>query len=251
MISVKIGNVVNAKGVVKADFKAAEGASVYDMVVLKDGKIVPNSYYDEATGKMVFAIDGSGNYTIENRSYKFGDTKEHWAENIISYLAVRGLVNGVGNNNFAPGKNVTRAEFLKMLLSATGINPETTDVTATDVKPDDWYAPTVEFALKNGIVSGYKDGSFKPNKEISREEMMVMLNNYMKYLGIESVKGQITFTDKKNISDWAVTAVQNVTSLGLITGYSDGSLSPLDKAIRAESAAIMMKCIKLLTEHLK
>jgi hypothetical protein len=167
-------------------------------------------------------------------------------------VAARGLVNGVGDNNFAPKRKVTRAEFLKMILSSAGIIPKAADMTttATDVNRSDWFAPAVEFALKNGIVNGYKDGSFKPNNEISREEMMVMLSNYMKYMGIESGKGEITFTDRNDVSHWAASAVQNVASLGLISGNGDGRLLPHNNATRAESAAVMMKCIKLLTEHL-
>jgi len=251
VISVNVGNLKKAKGIVKAEVKGIKDANSYNMVVLKDGKIIPNSYYDEATGKVVFAIDGSGDYTIEKRSHYFDDTKGHWAENTISYVASRELVGGVGHNKFEPQKNVTRAEFLKMILSAGGINPKTTDVTATDVNSKDWFAPAVGFAMKNGIVSGHKDGSFKPNNKISREEMMVMLNNFMKYLGVDSGTRKVSFTDKNDVSAWAAAAVQNVTSLGLITGNSDGSLSPRNNATRAESAVAMMKCIKLLTEHLK
>lgn len=250
VVTVDVGNMKNVKGIVKTKIKELAGASTYNMVVSAYGKMIPNSYYDEATGKMVFAIDGSGDYAIEKKSYNFKDTKDHWAEDIISYIAVRGLVHGVGENNFAPEKNVTRAEFLKMILSASGINPETTEVTASDVSANDWFAPAVGFAMKNGIVSGYEDGTFRPNNEISREEMMVMLSNCVKYLGFKAAKGELAFTDKNDISDWAVSAVQNVTALGLISGNSDGSLSPLNKATRAESTVIMMKCIKFLTEHL-
>lgn len=106
VITVKVGSVENVKGIVKAELKDMEefkDANAYNMVVLKDGKIIPNSYYDEETGKMVFAIDGNGDYTVEKRSSSFADTKGHWAENVISYAAVRGIVSGVGDNDFAPG----------------------------------------------------------------------------------------------------------------------------------------------------
>lgn len=251
LITVNVENVKNAKGIIKTEVKEIAGAGVYNMVVLKDGKVLPNSYYDRSTGKMVFAFEGNGNYTVEKRNYHFGDTKGSWAENVISYVAARGLVNGVGGNNFAPKKNVTRADFLKMILSAMGIVPEKTTAKAPDINSKDWFAPYAAFALEKGIMSGYADGNFKPNKEITRQEMMVILNNCLKYKGMPLREGKISFSDRNSIPEWALSAVENVTALGLITGNSDGSLLPQKYTTRAESAAIMMRCIKLLTEHLK
>ncbi|HOJ11627.1 MAG TPA: S-layer homology domain-containing protein [Clostridiales bacterium] len=287
-ISINVENLENVKGIVRAklpdqgeasesgkmseqgeiskhgDAPKLEGAfkpediNEYNMVILKDGKVVPNSYYDKTTGRIVFKMDGNGDYTAEQRSFRFDDTKDNWAKDIISYAAVRGLVNGVGNNNFAPNNNLTRAEFLKMILGAAGIIPETTVTVntklASDVKATDWYAPYVSYAMEKGIVSGPGDGSFRPNNYITRQEMMVILNNCMKYLGFDlktKGAGELNFKDKSNVSDWAIAAVQNVTSLGLVVGTDDGRLLPLNNATRAEGAAVMMRCIKLMANHIE
>ncbi len=140
-------------------------------VVTKNGEVITNSYYDG--NKVLFAFTANGDYVIETRSYDFGDTASNWAKDYISFVAVRGKINGVGNNQFAPNKNVTRAEFLKMIFGALNIEANAAELSVSDVTADDWYAPFVAFAMQNGIVKGYEDGTFRPNNEISREEMMI------------------------------------------------------------------------------
>ncbi|HHW30703.1 MAG TPA: hypothetical protein GXX20_03355 [Clostridiaceae bacterium] len=257
-ISVKIGNTGKVGGIIKVrlpqnddeDANSDSKPNAYNMAALKDGKVITYSYYDETSGNMIFKLDGNGDYSIEERSFTFNDTENSWAKDIISYVAARGLVNGIGSNDFAPERNCSRAEFLKMILSATGIiagtPPEISGTLPEDVKTSDWFAPYVGFAIEKGIVSGTGDGSFKPDKEITRQEMMVILNNCLEYLGLDLNAGRIDFKDKAEISDWAIAAVQKVTALGLIVG-SEGNLMPLKNATRAECAAVMMRCIKLLT----
>lgn len=223
-VNVTSANPVEYGGSFTFDIIASEGYNVLDM--------------------MVYA---NGDYVIETRNYDFGDTESNWAKDYISFVAVRGKINGVGNNQFAPNKNVTRAEFLKMIFGALNIEANSAEISASDVSANDWYAPFVAFAMQNGIVKGYEDGTFKPNNEISREEMMVMLNRCIEYKEIEAKSGKISFSDKYDISDWAKDAVANITALGLITGNDDGTLKARSKTKRCECAVVMMRCIKLVT----
>ena len=249
-ISVEVCGLAKPKGTVAYTpaEETKENFTQTNTVVLKDGKVVTNSYFDGE--KVVFALDGSGEYTVETRNYEFNDTKNSWAKDYISFAAVRGIVGGVGDNNFAPDKNVTRAEFLKMAFSALGIETDGAKVSAKDVKETDWYAPYVGFAMDSGIVKGYEDGTFKPNNEISREEMMVMLDRLVDYAGIKAESGKLSFKDKANISDWAKDATASIVAMGIITGNDDGTLKPKSNTKRSECAVVMMRLIKTHTNNI-
>ena len=247
-INVNICGLEQVHGLVSYNPVDKSNLSETNVVVTKDGEIITNSYYDG--DEVIFALEANGDYVVETKKYDFGDTTSSWANDYISFVAVRGKINGIGDNQFAPDENVTRAEFLKMIFGALDIEITPTEVLASDVSADDWYAPFVGFAMQNAIVKGYEDGTFKPNNEISREEMMVMLNRCIEYKGIISKTGKINFIDKMDISAWAKDSIANIVAMGLITGNDDGTLKPRSNAKRSECAVVMMRCIKMVTNNM-
>ena len=121
-----------------------------------------------------------GAYIVE-----FTDTTNHWAKTYIGTLAGMNILDGMGDNTFAPDGSLTRAQFVAMLAKMTdGI-----DITAaasagfTDVNEKDWYFGYVNWGYENGIVNGMGDGTFSPNASITREQMAVMLCNYARSVG--------------------------------------------------------------------
>lgn len=247
-ISLEICGLEQVKGVVSYTPADKGDLTETNAVVTNNGEIITNSYCDGDS--VVFALSENGEYAVETRSYDFDDTASTWAKDYISFVAVRGMINGVGDNQFAPEKNVTRAEFLKMIFGALGIEVSDAEAKASDVNANDWYAPFVGFAMQSGIVKGYDDGTFKPNNEISREEMMVILNRCIDYMGIKSESGKINFSDKLEISDWAKNSIANITAMGIITGNDDGTLKPRSNTKRSECAVVMMRCIKMVTNNM-
>lgn len=247
-ISIDVCGLEQVQGLVSYNPSDKGNLTETNAVVTKNGEVITNSYYDG--NKVLFAFTENGDYVVETRNYDFSDTESSWAKDYISFAAVRDKITGVGNNRFAPNKNVIRAEFLKMIFGALDIETNAAEISASDVSADDWYAPFVAFAMQTGIVKGYEDGTFRPNNEISREEMMVMLNRCIEYKGIETKAGKISFSDKSDISDWAKDAVANITALGLITGNDDGTLRPRSETKRCECAVIMMRCIKIVTNNM-
>ncbi|MBR5517760.1 MAG: S-layer homology domain-containing protein [Clostridia bacterium] len=247
-LSISVGGIKNVKGVVSYTPENIDGLTEGNTVVVRNGKVIANSYFDGEN--VVFVFNEDGDYTIETRTSSFDDVKEGWAKDYISFLAVRDKINGMGNNQFEPERNVTRAEFLKMIFSALDIEIADSDVTASDVKASDWFAPYVGFAMENGIVKGYEDGTFKPNNQISRQEMMVMLHRCLEFKGIKTKEGKLTFSDKADVAAWAKDSVTNIVALGLITGFEDGTLKPHWQTRRSECAVVMTRCIKMITDSM-
>ena len=104
----------------------------------------------------------------------FKDCADHWAKDNINDMYAKGFVNGISETMFAPDTNITRAEFAAMAVRILKLD-QTDDIgTFDDVTTDDWFASVVETAYKAGIIKG-SDGLFRPNDNITREEMAVIL----------------------------------------------------------------------------
>ena len=111
-----------------------------------------------------------------------------------------------------------------------------------DVASGVWYAPYVEWAIRNGVISGYGNGKFGPNDPITREQMAVIMYRYAQFKGIDvSVTDSSrfeSFTDKDSVSSYAKEAMIWATANGIING-TDVGLEPQKNASRAQVAQII------------
>jgi len=164
-----------------------------------------------------------------------------WAREAIEYLAEHGIVNGKNEDIFAPGENITRAEFVKMIMSVLGVSDGINETVFTDVSLDAWYAPYVHRAYDNGLVLGDENGCFYPEANITREDIAVIL--YRMVNQNYTVKASLAFSDADNISDYAREAVAHFSERGIITGFVDGSFGPQKNATRAEAAVMLYRLI--------
>ena len=158
-------------------------------------------------------------------------------------LSEKGVVSGDGTGGFKPNDNVTREQFLKMLLVAMGTESEDAENTFADVAENAWYKPYVLTAKKLGIVNGMSDTQFGIGMNITRQDMAVMISRI-----IDTDADVITedFADKADISDYAVNAVMHMKRIGLIDGYADGQFKPLNNLTRAEAAKVISSLIKII-----
>ncbi|MDD2480808.1 MAG: S-layer homology domain-containing protein [Lutispora sp.] len=194
-------------------------------------------------------VDGTGG-TIPSDSSPFADIAGHWAESHIKYLYEKGVTQGTGKNTYSPGKTLTRAEFIKFLIS-TRKDIEVKGVKQgifKDVAKDQWYTDYVNWAAEKNITAGSKDASFRPLDMITREEMATMLLSFADIMDIklDMIAELKEFTDNSKISEWAKKAIKLVQRAGIIDGKPDGSFDPQGMATRAEAA----KIIKILMEQM-
>lgn len=173
---------------------------------------------------------------VNSHAASFTDTKGHWAEAYIERAVAQGVIKGYPDGRFEPNKQVSRAEFVSMLNRALGNNGVVT-IGFTDVSPTAWHYADVRRAVSASYVSGYSDGTFKPNNNISRQEAAVMIARVLPTYG-ESGRLQ-NFTDYRSVADWAYTALSKVNGKGYISGYTDGKIHPLDPLTRAQAAKII------------
>lgn len=163
-----------------------------------------------------------------------------WAENAITALYKKGIVSGSGDGRFYPGNNITREEFVKLVIEAFNIeaNDENTDF--ADAEKGAWYCKYINAAVNNGIVTGKDNGTFGIGENITRQDMAVILYRTAKALGYEfGATKEVSFTDSENISDYAVEAVMALSNAGIINGMENGVFAPLENATRAQGAQII------------
>lgn len=170
-----------------------------------------------------------------------------WAQISVNALASRHIVSGVGDNEFAPQKAITRAEFLKLMMEAYDLVKLGYTASFTDAKAGEWYYDSVASAQTMKIVSGYQDGSFGLNQCISREEMAVMSVRILKAAGIElpKTRAAVVFHDASQIAGFAVSDITTMSEAGWMEGQDLGNFAPKAQATRAETAVLIARMIGL------
>ena len=180
-------------------------------------------------------------YTITvEEGLSFSDVNPgDWFYDNVMDAAENGYVSGMGDGTFNPTGATTRAQFAAMIANALGYdsNPEETPSMFPDVADDFWGKAAINFCAQNGIITGYDDGTFQPNKAITRQEAASILRNAFKLTESSSE----TFPDDSAISGWAKESVYIVKASGLMKGDAGtGNFRPTDTIIRAEAASILM-----------
>jgi hypothetical protein len=176
---------------------------------------------------------------------QFNDTQNHWARANIQKLVSRKILNGYSDGTFQPDRNISRAEFAAVLVRAMNytLSQDTQlKFTDKDIIPS-WAQSYVDAAVKAGIISGYQDGSFRADANISRAEMAVMVMRALK-INIDP-RTTLSFTDTANIPDWALPYVQEAVKLKIISGNPDNRFLPDNNATRAEAATMIVKMLEI------
>lgn len=186
--------------------------------------------------------------TKKSREIPFTDVASNaWYYNAVKYAYTNNIISGYNAYTFGPEDNLTRGQLVTILWRMEG-SPK---VTGTPKFPDvqdssQYYFKAVKWATDNKIVSGYNNGKFGPEDNITREQLAVMLNKYAKYNNKNTSvsKDLSSFKDAKKVSDYAVSQMKWAVGAGVITGNADGTLNPLGTATRAEVAAMLEKYCK-------
>ncbi|GAB1476108.1 hypothetical protein MASR2M70_09400 [Bacillota bacterium] len=229
-------------------YKAAEAEGEDNLIVVymdgpDKGKPVKLSLYRGDEEGMRLRTRHLSLYGVAYKEVAFSDIEKHWAGKSIKFLANRNILKGKGADRFDPDGNVTRAEFVTMLAnSMDGITVAAAKSAGfDDVTAGAWYADYINWAVAQGIVSGYGDGRFGPNDKITREQMALMTDNFIKAMNMKPdlVKAKADFKDKAEISGWSSAAVTRVQQCGIISGNPDGTFAPKATATRAQAAVII------------
>ena len=190
--------------------------------------------------------------TTKPETVAFSDVSESdWFYKGVSYVVENGMMNGVGENQFAPNAPLTR-EMLAVVLYNMEKQPESTGVNPfADVKADMWYTDAIVWANANGIVAGYDDSTFGLGDSITREQLAAILYRYAQMKGYDvTEKADLTgYADSAAISGYAVEAMQWANANGIVNGMTATTLAPQGTATRAQVATMLMSfCENVVTK---
>lgn len=177
----------------------------------------------------------------QNQQSAFDDvTTEHWASAYIDTLYKDGVISGVSASKFEPESNVTREQFVKLIVTALKLNTVGSDAPFNDVDNNEWYADYVNIAYNSDIIKGISNDEFGVGLNITRQDIAVMTANALKVLDYNfNNDGDLTFADSESISDYAVESVRLLKNSGILNGDENNAFNPQANATRAEAAKII------------
>ena len=173
-----------------------------------------------------------------------------WYHPAVDFVTEHKLMQGVDAKarTFVPGHELTRAQLAQVLYNMENPGDTASEKSFKDVKQGAWYYNAVIWAADNGIVKGYEDGCFYPNRPITREQMVTMLYRYMQFKGLKvdaSSEDWKSFTDYANVHAWAQDAMAWAVHNGVVNGIQNNQLAPTHTAQRSQVAKIIMEITML------
>ena len=181
----------------------------------------------------------------------FTDVPEDaWYAESVDYAVSNGLFSGTTATTFSPEEPMTRAMFVTALGRMSGVGAESIrdNKVFSDVDFNSWYGPYVIWAYKNGLVNGTSDTTFSPEQNITREQIAMIISNYLDTLNVQLPADENTpsaFTDEASISPWAMDAVAAMRKSGFMQG-NNNAFEPQKTLSRAEAATVLMRLHKFL-----
>ncbi|MFS0725268.1 Ig-like domain-containing protein [Paenibacillus sp. 1P07SE] len=173
----------------------------------------------------------------------------HWAQDAVKALSARHIVTGRSGDRFDPAAATTRAEFAALLVRALGLSTAETATPFSDVQPGAWHASVVTAAYQAGLILGEEDGTFAPERTITREEIAMMLLRAYAYATDQAAApaGSLP-SDLPSASGWARTAITEAVGIGLMQGYPGGEFRPAQTARRDETAQTIYNLLQSLQD---
>ena len=229
----------------KCTFTPPEGKEFAGWLA-ENGKVYPAGDIVYSTGDSVLKATWKDTAEVDV-TQMFTDVTKNWAYPGIQYCVTHGIMGGMGDGTFAPTGTTTRAQIVQILYNLEGTPAVSGTTPFTDLTAN-WYKPAILWAYQNNVVAGTSPTTFDPERPVTREQIAVILTQYMFHV----LKMERTWTpadlskfpDGANVSSWAKEAMQDAVALGLINGTkaSDGVvyLDPQGSAARQQVATILM-----------
>lgn len=184
----------------------------------------------------------STDYVSHTRYWDVEESNYHISN--IERVSELGLMNGVDADRpmFGPRDNMQRAMLVTVLYRAEGEPAVSGDSGFTDVPAGQWYTNAVAWAAEHNIVNGYEDGSFRPQGNLSRQELIKILYEYTRYKQLDTSKTNdlSAYTDRGQVT-WALAAVSWSVGNGIVMGTSATELSPAANGTREQLATILSR----------
>ncbi len=183
---------------------------------------------------------GTGDYEAPEMKdvILFDDVEEHWAKDSILAMAAMGYAKG-SDGLFRPNDNISRAEFVSLLVRVLAIENENTASNFADVKNEDWFAKDVAAAAEKGFIKGYEDGTFKPGAPITRQEIGTVIGSLLEEEITNAHEILSVFDDQ--VAQWAKVNVAKAVKAEIIKGLPGNIFGGTQNTTRAEATVMLLR----------
>ncbi|MCQ4088597.1 S-layer homology domain-containing protein [Saccharibacillus sp. JS10] len=221
-------------------------------VVLSGNELVPVPTRVMEQNNQKYAVISNltnSTYALVKSEAKLQDINGSWAASSIANMAARWVIEGTGNGQFEPARSITRAEFASILTKALGLKPNAAGSSFADVASSAWYSEALSTATEYELITGFADGTFRPQQQITRAEAMVMLSRAMQLTRLQPQNNDSetvlkSFVDANNLPVWARSAAADTIAAGLFNGQSGKQLAPQKWVTRAEVATLVERLLR-------
>lgn len=221
-------------------------ASLYHYNTTKKQMLFETAAQVDSSGNVALKFTHASEYAIvldeSSHELPFTDTaKGAWYQGAVEYVYRNSIMTGTSATSFEPNAPLSRAMVAQILYNLEGQPTVEGESTFADASGH-WAVNAIAWAQQTGVVNGYEDNTFRPNRTASREELAQMLYNYAKVKGYDlTASGDLTaFPDGSKVSSWAEAAMAWANGNELINGHDDGTLQPGGDSTRAQAASILM-----------
>jgi len=165
-----------------------------------------------------------------------------WYHRPVCYVLDKGMMAGYNANTFGPHDPLSRAMVAQIFYNMEGQPKGEFEDKFPDVAEGMWYHDAITWAFEHGVVSGYGDGLYRPDKDVTREELVQIFCNYAKAKGWADAEHAdlSAFEDDHHVADWHEAAMKWGVGAGLLGGKGGNLLDPRGDAVRAEAAQMLM-----------
>ncbi len=210
--------------------------------------------YDKENGTITFVTDHFSHYLISTKNLDvtlpFIDVDaDDWFYDAVQFVYQNELMNGTSDTTFAPTLGTTRAMMAQSIWNMES-NPTINSTSSyNDVSDNKWYSDAIAWTSENGIYKGFDDGTFRPNDDITREQLVAILYRYADFKGMDMTTGEntniLSYDDASEVGNYATSAMQWAIAEGIVLGKSENTLDPKGTATRAEVATILLRFIEI------
>ena len=228
--------------------KIEEGSQVKVFYLKDDGTIESvGGEYDEINKMVTFKTEHFSKYfakQITMITKTFTDIQNYeWAREAIETMASRDIINGKSEGIFDPSGNITRAEFVAMMVRMLNYENSSENISFADVDKNEWYYNAIVKAYNHKLIDGKTETKFDPNGNITRQEIAKIISKVLIDKGYNQANLGVLdgFKDEENIATWAKSSIATCVNENIIDGIGGNLLAPIQNASRAEAAMMIYR----------
>jgi len=213
---------------------------------------VPTVIHQNADGTISIELKRSGNslYTIATTNESsFEDVTAGWARADILQAAAKLLISAQGEGLFGANDNITRAEFISLVVKSLGFIPQSELTSFKDVSSDTRFAKEIAAALNEGLIRGKAPDTFDPDGLITRQEMAAVLANAIHYASDMTLQDATVvdrYSDKTAMAAYVRDSIALMVENKIMQGVSDTAFAPKAYATRAQATVAVMRMLRSL-----